>query len=121
MDQDISLEDLCGVLGGSFPRLDCVFDKHHLLEVAKKLTQWRTLAPWLDFDAATVEGLDYYHSDEEGTRQQMLLLWKQAKGCGATYRALAEVLLRAERRELAERVLECSRKGNIYRLLECAY
>jgi hypothetical protein len=94
---------------GPFPSLDYVCDGLHLLQVAKKLTQWRTFAPWLGFESACVEALDRNDFDEEGTRQQMLTIWKQRRGPMATYRALAEVLLKTGRTDLAEIVLEFSK------------
>jgi hypothetical protein len=105
----MNLEDLLTHMEGPFPSLDYVCDGLHLLQVAKKLTQWRTFAPWLGFESACVEALDRNDFDEEGTRQQMLTIWKQRRGPMATYRALAEVLLKTGRTDLAEIVLEFSK------------
>ena len=85
--------------------------KEHLLEIAKRLTNWRNAAPWLGLDPASVETWDYDgHLNEEGKRQKMLTEWKQRKGCEATYEALANVLLKVDRTDLAEELLH-SLKG----------
>ena len=79
----------------------------HLWEVAKKLGQWRLVAPLLDFSDADVAGWEHdSRHDEEGRRQIMLTKWRQRAGRAATYETLAEVLLKAERTDLAELLLK---------------
>lgn len=106
MTEDKNLEDLLASLGGNFPSLCYTCADEHLLEVAKRLSQWRNVAPWLGFSTSCIEGLEYNKFDEEGKKQQMLTLWKQREGHDATYRTLAAVLLKASRKDLAEAVLQ---------------
>ena len=107
----IKLEDLLPFMGGPFPRLDEVCEGDHILEVAARLTKWRTAAPRFGLDAAAIEDLDNSRHDEEGKRQQMLFKWVEAEGGDATYRALATVLLQLQKRSLAEKLLRWSNEG----------
>ena len=109
------LDSILPFLGdGPFPCLGCVCNDDHILEVAKRLTQWRNAALRFGFDRATVEDLINNDWDEEGTRQQMLLRWKQEKGSEATYGALAEVLLKLRQRSLAERAVTFSKSKQLH-------
>ena len=84
----------------------------HLLNIAKKLSQWRHAALWLGFEQADVDAWEYDpRHDEKGKRHLMLTAWRQRKGSQATYRALAEVLLEVGRTDLAELLLT-TLKGN---------
>lgn len=106
---EFSLDDLLEKTGGPFPSLYCLCMNNHLLEVGRKLGQWRSVAPWLGFDLAAVEALEHNHYDDEGRRQLMLTMWKQRKGCEATYQALAAALLKTGRTDLAEEVVGYSK------------
>jgi hypothetical protein len=111
MEETALLEDLLAVLEGPFYHSrPC--HHHHLLELAQRITEWKTLAPWLGFEATAVEDLDRNRFDEEGKRQAMLRLWKEANGCMATYGHLATLLVQSGRRNLAEFVLNLSKNGN---------
>ena len=111
MEETALLGDLLAVLEGPF-YLSRPCHHHHLLELAQNITEWKTLAPWLGFEATAVEDLDRNRFDEEGKRQAMLRLWKEANGCLATYGHLATLLVNSGRRNLAEFVLNLSKNGN---------
>lgn len=109
MTEDKSLEDLLTYLGEPFPSLYSVCTDDHVLEVAKKLSQWRNVARWLGFKPSCIEALERNQFDEEGKKIQMLTTWKQREGHDATYHTLASVLLKAARTDLAETVLQFSK------------
>ena len=109
------LEDLLAILEGPlYHNRQC--HCQHLLELAKHITEWKTLAPWLGFEATAVEDLDRNRFDEEGKRQAMLRRWKEVNGCMATYGHLATLLVKSDRRNLAELVLKLSKKGKQVRV-----
>ena len=107
------LEDLIGALEGPFPSLDHVCHHQHLLELAPRITEWKTVAFWLGFERTAVEDLDCKRYDGEGKRQEMLYDWKQVNGSDATYRELAGLMMKCGRKNLAESVVKLSNKGRV--------
>ena len=109
------LEDLLVALEQEGPfNLNRQCHKQHLLELAQQITEWKTLAPWLGFEATVVEDMDRGNRfDEEGKRQTMLRLWKENNSpMGmATYGNLATIFFKSGRINLASTTVKLSKNG----------
>ena len=78
----------------------------HIVEIANKVTSWRSIAPYLGLTAVDEENIVQNHRDVQIQRREMLRTWKQQFGSEATYSSLAEALYKAKRVDLVEKVVE---------------
>ena len=79
----------------------------HIVEIANKVTSWRSIAPYLGLTAVDEENILQDHRDDVRIqRREMLRTWKKKLGSMATYGSLAEALYKIERVDLVEKVVE---------------
>ena len=85
------------------PKLDDVISRKSLAEIAKKITHWKPLGPYLDLTRQQEEEIAHKYRDNLGMqKRECLEVWKEVKGEGATYRALILAAEEAEDRQLAD-------------------
>ena len=96
-----------GVLGRvPRDRLDCTVSDNLLNQIARKLTRWEEVAPWLQLDEAQEEEVRATFRNYSDQKRQVLRKWRQINGHRATYRQLIIVLSCAENNALAENVAD---------------
>ena len=81
--------------------LDSLVSDNLLNQIARKLTRWEEVAPWLQLDEAQEEVRATFRSYGDQKRQ-VLRKWRQINGHRPTYRQLIIVLSCAENNVLAE-------------------
>ena len=74
--------------------------------LAKNLTKWRNLEPYLELDKGVLDAIDHESLDEEGKRRELLGRWRESYGPDATCEKLIRCLLNASRADLADAVLK---------------
>ena len=95
-----SLATTCSLTGA--PKLDDVISRKSLAEIAKKITRWKPLGPYLDLTRQQEEEIAHKYRDDLGMqKRECLEVWKEMKGEGATYRALITAAEEAEDMQLA--------------------
>ncbi|CAI8050469.1 hypothetical protein GBAR_LOCUS27719, partial [Geodia barretti] len=84
------------------PKLDDVISRKSLAEIAKKITHWEPLGPYLYLTRPQEEEIVQKYRDYGMQKREFLEVWKVMKGEGATYRALITATEEAEDRQLAD-------------------
>ena len=85
------------------PKLDDVISRKSLAEIAKKITSWKALGPYLDLSRPQEEEIVQKYRENYGMqKRECLEVWKVMKGEGATYRALISAVEEAGDRQLAD-------------------
>ena len=76
--------------------------------------KWMALGRRLGVTEPEIQNLKQKHDTLPERGYQMLLIWKQKKGCDATYQALNVELQHklVKRKDLAEKI--CQEKGNYF-------
>ena len=75
----------------------------HLIEIARGLTGWESLAPFLGLKISDEEDIRVqYPGNARKQTEAMLILWKERFGERATYRVLIEAFLKVGKASLAE-------------------
>ena len=127
-DEAISLPDTCNLvntfsalplsrpsLGECFNcsgiQIDCVLldkqitDATHIADIAKKLTQWRDLFPYLGLKEYEKEEIEAA-GDLSEQKRKLLTIWTQRYGPRATYQHLCTILWEQHRVDLVEAVCD---------------
>ena len=86
--------------------LDCPASDNLLNQIARKLTRWEEVAPWLQLDEAQEVEVRANFRNYSDQKRQVLRKWRQINGHRATYRQLIIVLSCAENNALAENVAD---------------
>ncbi len=104
------LEELTAGLGG----MDEVISDLHLDEITgSHLENWRSLPSRLELDEIAVSDIKRDYRVERERRKGLLMLWKERKGNGATYRILVAALLRIACRQDAEYIVTLLRRDQL--------
>ena len=83
--------------------LDSTVSDEHIAELAKSMTKWRDLAPFLNLTEAEQEEIVEQHQrDLRLQKREALQKWKEKKGGEATYRRLIVIFCTQGRVDLAE-------------------
>ena len=83
----------------------------HIAVIARKITQWRDLCPFLGIEESEKEVIETA-SELNEQRRKLLNIWKQKNGRRATYRYLCTILWNQSRLDLIEAVCEVM-KSNV--------
>ena len=78
----------------------------HIVEIAREITSWQSVAPYLELTAVDEEDILHNHHDVRIQRREMLRTWKQKLGSKATYYGLAKAFNDIERADLVGKVVE---------------
>ncbi len=105
------LEELTAGLGDT---VDGQVTDSHVDEITgSNLEDWRSLPSHLELDRIVVNDIKRDYSVEKERRKGFLMLWKERKGNGATYRRLVAALLRIESRQDAEYIVTLLRRDQL--------
>ena len=85
--------------------MDDVISRRSLADIAKKITCWELLGPYLDLTEQQEEEIKHKYRDNYAMqKQECLQVWKAMKGPGATYKALISAVEEAGNKQLADNV-----------------
>ena len=85
--------------------LNLTVSDEHIAEIAKNMTKWQELAPFLNLTKAEEEDIvEQYQCDLPLQKREALQKWKEKNRSGATYRRLIVTFCSQGRADLAEKV-----------------
>lgn len=83
---------------------DIVCNEFHVPDIARNVTKWREVAPYLGLSLPTVEAVERDGIDEEDKRKRMLYAWINAEGSNATFDKLVKAFEDCGNKNVAESV-----------------
>ena len=90
----------------SHSKLDHLVDRHHQNKIAMSITNWRSIAPFLDLEETDEEAIEMMYFTMKTRNIAMLRKWKHRHGSSATYRKLLEAFWNVERVDLIDKLLQ---------------
>lgn len=86
--------------------LDCPCTPEHRNDIARQVTNWKALAPFIGLERTDEEEIDDENRSVMSKRIAMLRKWSEKRGKGATYLHLIKGFAQISRRDLIEKLCD---------------
>lgn len=86
--------------------LDCPCTPEHRNDIARQITNWKALAPFIGLERTDEEEIDDENRSVMSKRIAMLRIWSEKRGKRATYLHLIKGFAQISRRDLIEKLCD---------------
>ena len=106
----LSIEEIEEYMGPQKDDLDSECKERIMLDVSKKISNWKEIAPRLHMQKSDIEAIDREQMTEDQKRNALLTRWYQKRAFKATYKELVTAFLDEGRADLARFLCDCVKR-----------